>query len=154
MLSGTGDRVGREVMYSEGGTAYIYLCYGVHSLFNIVTNKKDVPEAVLDPGHSARQQELNRCSGVQGKHRSIRILGPDRKGIKDPSGIHFSKSGMDLTKKPPELSGQGIWLERGRKKGTARDNHFGTAYRGWICRQGCTSPLPFQDPGIKKVPSR
>ncbi|MEW6469530.1 MAG: DNA-3-methyladenine glycosylase [Bacteroidota bacterium] len=36
-----------EVMYSEGGTAYVYLCYGIHHLFNIVTNKPDVPHAVL-----------------------------------------------------------------------------------------------------------
>lgn len=36
-----------EVMYSQGGTAYVYLCYGIHHLFNIVTNKKDIPHAVL-----------------------------------------------------------------------------------------------------------
>jgi DNA-3-methyladenine glycosylase len=36
-----------EVMYSIGGTAYIYLCYGIHHLFNVVTNKKDIPDAVL-----------------------------------------------------------------------------------------------------------
>ncbi len=37
-------------MYSIGGTAYVYLCYGVHSLFNIVTNIEDVPHAVLIRG--------------------------------------------------------------------------------------------------------
>ena len=36
-----------EVMYGMGGTAYVYLCYGIHHLFNIVTNKKDIPHAVL-----------------------------------------------------------------------------------------------------------
>src|SRR5688572_7863163 len=36
-----------EIMYSEGGTAYVYLCYGMHHLFNVVTNKKDIPHAVL-----------------------------------------------------------------------------------------------------------
>jgi DNA-3-methyladenine glycosylase len=36
-----------EVMYREGGTAYVYLIYGIHHLFNVVTNKKDVPHAVL-----------------------------------------------------------------------------------------------------------
>lgn len=36
-----------EVMYSEGGVAYVYLCYGIHNLFNIVTNQKDVPDAIL-----------------------------------------------------------------------------------------------------------
>jgi DNA-3-methyladenine glycosylase len=36
-----------EVMFGEGGVAYIYLCYGMHHLFNVVTNDKDVPHAVL-----------------------------------------------------------------------------------------------------------
>lgn len=36
-----------EVMYQEGGIAYVYLCYGIHYLFNIVTNKKDTADAIL-----------------------------------------------------------------------------------------------------------
>lgn len=36
-----------EIMFGEGGHSYVYLCYGIHHLFNIVTNKKDVPHAVL-----------------------------------------------------------------------------------------------------------
>jgi DNA-3-methyladenine glycosylase len=36
-----------EIMYGEGGTAYVYLCYGLHHLFNVVTNKKNIPHAIL-----------------------------------------------------------------------------------------------------------
>ena len=36
-----------EVMFGSGGTAYVYLIYGIHHLFNVVTNRKDVPHAVL-----------------------------------------------------------------------------------------------------------
>lgn len=36
-----------EVMYAEGGIAYVYLCYGIHHLFNVVTNVSGVPHAVL-----------------------------------------------------------------------------------------------------------
>jgi DNA-3-methyladenine glycosylase len=39
-----------EIMFGEAGTAYIYLCYGIHHLFNIVTNKKDIPHAILIRG--------------------------------------------------------------------------------------------------------
>jgi DNA-3-methyladenine glycosylase len=36
-----------EVMFGSGGTAYVYLIYGIHHLFNVVTNRPDVPHAVL-----------------------------------------------------------------------------------------------------------
>ncbi len=36
-----------ETMYAKGGSAYVYLCYGIHHLFNIVTNKKNIPHAIL-----------------------------------------------------------------------------------------------------------
>jgi DNA-3-methyladenine glycosylase len=34
-------------MYAAGGVAYVYLCYGMHHLFNVVTGKQDEPHAVL-----------------------------------------------------------------------------------------------------------
>jgi DNA-3-methyladenine glycosylase len=36
-----------EVMFEEGGVAYVYFCYGMHYLFNIVTNIQDNADAVL-----------------------------------------------------------------------------------------------------------
>ncbi len=36
-----------ELMYKDGGIAYVYLIYGIYSLFNIVTNIKETPHAVL-----------------------------------------------------------------------------------------------------------
>lgn len=36
-----------EHMYAEAGTSYVYICYGMHHLFNVVTNAKEVPDAVL-----------------------------------------------------------------------------------------------------------
>jgi len=55
--AGVGDRAshaygGRrtkrtEPMYKAGGIAYIYLCYGIHHLFNVVTSARDIPNAVL-----------------------------------------------------------------------------------------------------------
>lgn len=36
-----------EVMYKSGGHVYVYLCYGIHHLFNIVTNEEGKADAVL-----------------------------------------------------------------------------------------------------------
>ncbi|MGM0547218.1 MAG: DNA-3-methyladenine glycosylase [Bacteroidota bacterium] len=36
-----------ETMYQAGGIAYVYLCYGIHHLFNVVTNIEDEADAVL-----------------------------------------------------------------------------------------------------------
>jgi len=36
-----------EHMYARGGVSYVYICYGMHHLFNVVTNEKDTPDAVL-----------------------------------------------------------------------------------------------------------
>jgi DNA-3-methyladenine glycosylase len=36
-----------EHMYAEAGITYVYICYGIHHLFNVVTNKKNIPDAVL-----------------------------------------------------------------------------------------------------------
>ncbi|MDO9374763.1 MAG: DNA-3-methyladenine glycosylase [Ferruginibacter sp.] len=36
-----------EHMYAQAGTAYIYVCYGIHQMFNIVTNSSGVPDAIL-----------------------------------------------------------------------------------------------------------
>lgn len=43
-----GRRTNRnEVMYGEGGVSYVYLCYGIHHLFNVVTNRQETPHAIL-----------------------------------------------------------------------------------------------------------
>ena len=36
-----------EIMFANGGRAYVYLCYGIHHLFNVVTNTSEIPHAVL-----------------------------------------------------------------------------------------------------------
>jgi len=43
-----GRRTNRtEIMYRDAGNSYVYLCYGIHHLFNVITNAQDVPHAIL-----------------------------------------------------------------------------------------------------------
>ncbi|MDE7404827.1 MAG: DNA-3-methyladenine glycosylase, partial [Lachnospiraceae bacterium] len=57
-----------KVLYEKGGTAYVYLCYGVHCLFNVVSGRQGHPEAVLirgvtgynGPGKLTRAMEIGR----------------------------------------------------------------------------------------------
>jgi DNA-3-methyladenine glycosylase len=43
-----GKRTNRnEHMYSPAGTAYIYICYGMHQMLNVVTNDEGIPDAIL-----------------------------------------------------------------------------------------------------------
>lgn len=43
-----GKRTSRsEHLYGDPGTLYVYICYGMHHLVNVITNKKDVPHGVL-----------------------------------------------------------------------------------------------------------
>ncbi len=56
------------VMYKKGGFSYIYLCYGIHYLLNIVTGKENYPQAVLirgiegfnGPGKLTKRLEIDR----------------------------------------------------------------------------------------------
>ena len=38
-----------QVLFGEGGKAYVYLCYGIHEMFNIVTNDEGIPHAPDPP---------------------------------------------------------------------------------------------------------
>ena len=57
-----------KILFEKGGTAYVYLCYGIHSLFNVVSGTKGHPEAVLirgvegynGPGKLTRAMEIDR----------------------------------------------------------------------------------------------
>lgn len=99
-----------EVMYAQGGTAYVYLCYGVHSLFNIVTNIKDVPHAVLIRGIIPLEgtETMLRRSGKKQITKNFGI-GPGK--VSKLLGIHYSHTGLDLTTKHENKAHTAIWLE-------------------------------------------
>lgn len=56
-----------EVMFQRGGIAYIYLCYGMHHLLNVVTSGEGNPHAVLiralHPTHGLKEMQKRRKKG-------------------------------------------------------------------------------------------
>lgn len=78
-----------SVMFERGGHAYVYLCYGMHYLFNIVTNRTDIAEAVLiravEPVHGIEEMFLrrgklrNEFHLTSGPGKLTKALGIDRK---------------------------------------------------------------------------
>jgi DNA-3-methyladenine glycosylase len=86
-----------ETMYMDGGHAYVYLCYGIHSLFNVVTSVKDDPHAVLirgiEPLHGIGiMNSRSGKSSIENKHG----IGPGN--VAKLLGIQVSHSGMNLYK--------------------------------------------------------
>lgn len=57
-----------EPMFAEGGTIYVYLCYGMHYLFNIVSKSINEPEAVL----------IRALVGANGPAKATKILNIDK----------------------------------------------------------------------------
>ena len=57
-----------EVLYADAGTVYVYLCYGIHNLMNIITGDADDPQGVL----------IRCCEGAEGPGRLTKKLGITR----------------------------------------------------------------------------
>lgn len=74
-----------EVMYARGGTIYIYLCYGMHWMLNIVTGREGEPQAVLiracveAPGPG----RLTKALGITGELNRSHILKQEHLKIED-----------------------------------------------------------------------
>lgn len=99
-----GRRTGRtEIMYQEGGHAYVYLCYGIHALLNVVVNVPGVPHAVLIRGvipfigKQTIETRLNRKLKFPND-----CYGPGK--VTKQHGISTRFNGEDL------VAGQTVWL--------------------------------------------
>jgi DNA-3-methyladenine glycosylase len=91
-----GRRTNRtEVMYQPGGLAYVYLCYGIHHLFNVVTNKKDIPHAVLIRAVEP-MQGLNTMLERTGKKQVDYTLTKGPGNVSKALGIFTTHTGISL----------------------------------------------------------
>jgi DNA-3-methyladenine glycosylase len=92
-----GRRTNRtEVMYGKAGTAYVYLCYGIHQMFNVVTSKENIPHAIL-------VRALQPIEGIEhmlkrtGKKKLDYSLTRGPGNVAKALGLHTRYTGTDLT---------------------------------------------------------
>lgn len=92
-----------ETLYSHGGVSYVYLCYGIHHLFNVVTSVEDEPHAVLiravEPLIGKETMELRRS------------MPASRAAISSGPGSAAKALGIDRNFNKKDLTGNEIWIE-------------------------------------------
>ena len=91
-----GKRTARnEAMYASAGIGYVYICYGIHQMFNVVTNGKEKPDAVLiravEPIEGIESMLLR-----TGKHKLDNTLTKGPGNVGKALGIHKIHSGINL----------------------------------------------------------
>src|SRR5690606_3015943 len=84
-----------EIMYAPGGVAYVYLCYGIHHLFNVVTHKKGIPHAVLIRAVEPIEG-IDTMLDRRGMNRLNNRLTSGPGSMSKALGILTSHSGLDL----------------------------------------------------------
>ena len=91
-----------EIIYAPGGVAYIYLCYGIHYLFNVITNARDVPHAVL-------VRALEPLEGIEAMKSRYGSKAPPK--FTAGPGSLCKAMGINAAQNGESLSGDKIWIE-------------------------------------------
>lgn len=102
-----------EIFYSAGGVSYVYICYGIHHLFNVITNKKNRADAVLI-------RVLEPIDGIETMLLRRNKLKIDNSLTKGPGSLALA---MGISKKHNGISLQGneIWIEDHHIKYSQKD---------------------------------
>ncbi|MFI5204019.1 MAG: DNA-3-methyladenine glycosylase [Flavobacteriales bacterium] len=115
-----------KIMYENGGVAYVYLCYGIHHLFNVVTHEKGEPHAIL----IRAIEPVDGISEILKRRKSTSLTktittGPGK--VSNALGIKTSHTGQLLTGKNIWIEDQGIEV---RKKDILITPRIGVDYAG------------------------
>ena len=93
-----------EMLYRRGGHIYVYLCYGIYSLLNVITGAEDDPQGVL----------IRCCTGAEGPGKLTKAL-----------GIDLSFNGLDM------LNTERISLLKGPMCPYETATRVGIGYASW-----------------------
>ena len=92
-----------KVMFEDPGFAYVYLCYGIHHLFNVVTNQKGNADAVLIRG----------IEPLDGIETILKRRGKTKPGRSTGGGPGIASQALGITTEHygTDLYGDLIWIE-------------------------------------------
>jgi len=133
-----------SVMYEPGGIAYIYLCYGIHHLFNIVTNTKGNADAILiralepDKGLNTMQKRRN-------KSKLDKTLTSGPGNVSQALGLHKNHNQKSVCSNE-------IWIEKTKNRSIdiIETSRIGIDYAG----EDANLPWRFYDKNSKYVSVR
>ncbi len=91
-----------EIMFADGGVAYVYLCYGIHQMFNVVTNVQGKADAILI-------RALEPVKGME--EMKVRMKTDSQRRITSGPGKVTKAMGIDRSLNGKELNGNEIWIE-------------------------------------------
>lgn len=120
-----------ETMYMPGGVSYIYLCYGIHALFNVVTGPAEDPLAVL-----IRAVEPTDGTETMNQRRKF-----PKKGLADGPGKLTQALGITTKLDAVSLSNNVIWIEEALK---FPDKRIQQGARIGIDYAGSDAELPYR----------
>lgn len=130
-----GRRTARTgIMFGDGGCAYVYLCYGIHHLFNVVTNSKDIPHAILiralEPIEGIEEMMLR-----TGKKKFDNTLTRGPGNVSKALEIFTKHSGMSLVDKKLFIADDGMMYKK---------NEIGSSPRIGVDYAGADALLPYR----------
>ena len=99
-----------KIMFSQGGLAYVYVCYGIHHLFNIVTGEINNPQAILVRAIvplEGKEQLLKRR--IKSSIKAVDFIGPGK--VSQALGITKAQNGLSLLENKLWIEDQGITID-------------------------------------------
>ncbi|MDE5569109.1 MAG: DNA-3-methyladenine glycosylase [Ruminococcus sp.] len=74
-----------EILYGESGLIYVYLCYGIHWLMNVITGEKEQPQGILIRCGDVHNgpAKLTKYLQIDGSFNGEKICGNDKIWIED-----------------------------------------------------------------------
>ncbi len=125
-----------EVFYRQGGIAYTYLCYGIHTLFNVITGPEQIPQAVLI-------RALAPCEGVDtilARRKQDQV----RRNTAGGPGLVSQALGITTRLNGTDLSGDTVWLTAGNGEEVPNEGDILASPRIGIDYAGKDALLPWR----------